>query len=148
MLRHNQKGDTLVEVLISIAVVATVLGAAYATVNRSFKLGRQSQDRGEALRLLETQVERLKYTVTSEKGNIKTPGYTSYDTFCFNPDANYTVKEGSCTQGLYTYNLELQPNGVYKIHGEWESYGYGIKGTDGVSRDNLDLFYKIDGNSF
>ena len=58
-------GDTIVEVLIAIAVVSAVLGGAFVSANRSLNMSRQSQERGEALKLAEGQVERVKSLGTS-----------------------------------------------------------------------------------
>jgi len=56
----RQRGDTLVEVLISIAVVSLILGGAYVTTSRSLNATRAAQERGIALKLAESQIERLK----------------------------------------------------------------------------------------
>lgn len=56
----NQAGDTIVEVLIAMAVVSLVLGGAYATANRSFLSIKLAQERSEALKLAEDQLEQLR----------------------------------------------------------------------------------------
>lgn len=55
-----ERGDTLVEVLISIAVISLILGGAYVTTNRSLQSTRDAQERGDALKLVESQIEQLK----------------------------------------------------------------------------------------
>lgn len=59
---RNQQGDTIVEVLIAIAIVSLTLAGAYASVNRSSNATRTAQERGEALKWAETQVEQIKAT--------------------------------------------------------------------------------------
>lgn len=54
-----QGGDTIVEVLISIAILGTVLAGAYVTSNRSLLAERTAQEHTEALTLAESQVESL-----------------------------------------------------------------------------------------
>jgi prepilin-type N-terminal cleavage/methylation domain-containing protein len=66
----NQRGDTIVEVLIAIAVVSLVLGGAYVTTNRSLQATRSAQERSIALKLAESQVERLKGIITSSPAQI------------------------------------------------------------------------------
>lgn len=65
MSKHIHKltsaGDTIVEVLLAIAIVSAVLGGAYASTSRSSQGLRQSQERGEALKLAEAQLDQLKY---------------------------------------------------------------------------------------
>lgn len=58
--RLNQRGDTIVEVLISIAVVSLILGGAYVTTNKSLKAERGAQERTDATKLVESQIESLK----------------------------------------------------------------------------------------
>jgi type II secretory pathway pseudopilin PulG len=56
----RQQGDTIVEVLISIAVVSLILGGAYVSTNRSLQATRDAQERGVAIKLAESQIEQLK----------------------------------------------------------------------------------------
>lgn len=56
----SNRGDTIVEVLIAIAVVSLVLAGAFVSSNRSLKATRTAQERGEALKLAESQVEQIK----------------------------------------------------------------------------------------
>lgn len=60
MKRLNKTGDTIVEVLISIAIISTVLAGAYVTSNNSLRGSRQAQERGEGTKFAEEQLERLK----------------------------------------------------------------------------------------
>lgn len=56
----NQRGDTLVEVLIAMAIVAVVLGGAYASANNSLKSTQAAKERDVALRVAEAQIERVR----------------------------------------------------------------------------------------
>lgn len=56
----RERGDTLVEVLIAIAVISLILGGAYVTTNRSLQATRGAQERSIALKLAESQIERIK----------------------------------------------------------------------------------------
>ncbi len=60
MNKLNQFGDTLIEVLISATVISLAIGGAYSVANRSLKTARQSQERVEATKLVEGQIEQLK----------------------------------------------------------------------------------------
>lgn len=64
MRKLFQRGDTIIEVLIALTVISAVLGGAYVTSNRSLKNIRKAQERGEALKITETQVERLRNAVS------------------------------------------------------------------------------------
>lgn len=56
----RQKGDTIIEVMVALTVIGMSLGIAYAITNRSLATGRAAQERTEALKLAETQLEELK----------------------------------------------------------------------------------------
>lgn len=58
-LFRKQAGDTIVEVLIAMTVVAAVLGASYTIVNRTLANARQAQEHSEALQIANKQVEYL-----------------------------------------------------------------------------------------
>jgi type II secretory pathway pseudopilin PulG len=89
MLRRNVTGDTIVEVMIALAILSSVLGTSFAIASRSIRKGRQAQERTEALKITESQIELLK-----EAGNkpINVAGLYSSDyalpspsrSFCFN----------------------------------------------------------------
>ena len=74
----SQRGDTIVEVLLAMAVVGLVLGVAYGITNRSVAIGRSAQERSEALKLAETQLELLKEYISQE--NIETNVMQKLDT--------------------------------------------------------------------
>ena len=59
-LKNFQRGDTIVEVLVAIAVLSAVLGGAFVSARRSFNATQQAKDRDQAVRLAESQTERLK----------------------------------------------------------------------------------------
>jgi Tfp pilus assembly protein PilE len=57
----GESGDTIIEVMISVAVVGLVLGVSYGTASKSLKMGQEAQERGEALKIAESNLEELKY---------------------------------------------------------------------------------------
>lgn len=61
----RQRGDTIVEVLISITVVSLILGSAFITTNKSLQATRSTQERSNALKLAESQVEQLKGAIAN-----------------------------------------------------------------------------------
>lgn len=58
--RNKTRGDTIIEVLISIAIVGLVIAGAYALASRSLQQGITASERTEALKLAEGQIEHLK----------------------------------------------------------------------------------------
>lgn len=64
-LFSNSRGDTIMEVLISIAVLSLILAVSFALANRSSLANVQARERGEGLKFSETQLERLKTYLSS-----------------------------------------------------------------------------------
>lgn len=60
VMNSSERGDTIVEVLLSLAVLGAVLGSAYVISSRNITTNRMSQERLEAIKLAETQFERLR----------------------------------------------------------------------------------------
>lgn len=58
--KQNTRGDTIVEVLISVTIISFVLGAAYLLTSQSLQAGLAARERTEALNYVQGQIERLK----------------------------------------------------------------------------------------
>ncbi len=58
--RLTQAGDTLVEVLLAIAVLSGIMGVTYAIANRAQRNTQLSQQRAEATGVAQAQVERIR----------------------------------------------------------------------------------------
>jgi type II secretory pathway pseudopilin PulG len=57
---QNSRGDTIVEVLIAMAVASAILGSSFLVVNRTLKNSRQAQEHSEVLKIAQSQLEQLK----------------------------------------------------------------------------------------
>ncbi|HVV25453.1 MAG TPA: type II secretion system protein [Candidatus Saccharimonadales bacterium] len=90
---RGQRGDTIVEVMIVLAVLGLAIGISYATANRSLQNTRQAQENSQASELLESQVEQLR--VSTDSRLYTNPAAT---TFCM-INGTYTPINGSnpCT---------------------------------------------------
>lgn len=107
----NNTGDTIVEVLISVALVGVVLAGAYAAVISSLNASQQSLERSQAIKLLETQLERLKSLASTNYGLIN----GTNPSFCINgsmgkSDLSVVSINGV---GLYADVLDSPPAGYY-----------------------------------
>lgn len=125
-LKGNIRGDTIVEVLISIAILSVILTGAYVTSNQSLNNIRQAQERIQALGFAQTQIEDLRAqsaTAFNSAGNapFKASGGPA---FCF--DSNNTIQPYSaatCTDSTHIYTAKINPlgatnpaNGVYSTY--------------------------------
>lgn len=62
----RQNGDTIVEVLIAIAIAAFAIGLSYATAQRSLQQSITAREHNEALNLMENQIADLKIRFQSD----------------------------------------------------------------------------------
>lgn len=130
-------GDTIVEVLIALTVVASMLGGAYVTTSRSLNNNRQAQERGEALKLAEGQLERLKGLVSSGS----TVPFTITTNFCVdNTNTVRTATPANCsvtTPGpVYYVTMERLQADHFAVSVSWDKVG-------GNSSDALSLDYRL-----
>jgi type II secretory pathway pseudopilin PulG len=64
----GEGGDTIVEVMIVLAVLGLAIGISYATANRSLLNARQAQENSQASELVQSQVEQLRTLSTANCG--------------------------------------------------------------------------------
>ena len=146
-LNRSERGDTLVEVMIAIAIVSLILGGAYVTTNRSLQATRAAQERAIALKLAESQVERLKELIATNPTAVQTatnPFCVSYTTGL--PVATTNAECALSADGLQTTSepifrisiIRTGPTGNdFVLTEQWENVG------GGVSKDNLQLRYRL-----
>ncbi len=77
-MKLGSRGDTIVEVLIAVAVVGVVLTGAYASARSSLNAVRASQERAEALKIAEGQLEMLKYYAAANPSAVYPPSFCVY----------------------------------------------------------------------
>lgn len=138
MLKLGSKGDTIVEVLLAIAVVSAVLGGAYVATNRSLGGVRQSQERGEALKLVEGQLERLKEAARTSDDVFT----TSTNPFCLGDGLAPTNDPATCNQGpdgRYQLAIQRAPSGdgyTFTASAVWDRFG-------GGGQEQVEIRYRV-----
>lgn len=152
VVKLHQAGDTIVEVLVAIAVISAVVGTAYAITNRSVQTNQSSQERGQATKEAETQLETLKSWVGDP---TKAAQVFAEEKFCFAlntstsqmeivsfpaptpvPTNNNTDYPAECRKGFYNIGFLHEPSTeLFTIYITWD----GPKGT----RENLSMSYKV-----
>src|SRR5579884_510899 len=63
--RTNHRGDTIIEVILAIAVIGLALSVAYVSVGHSLQIGTDAGNRQRATGLAQQQIERIKYSLSS-----------------------------------------------------------------------------------
>lgn len=142
----NQKGDTIIEVMLAIAVVGMVLGASYNIANRALMTGRYAQEQTEALKIAESEIEMLKYKASQYRegglvaGTIFEPNATDpnglkafcilddtaltivQSTFTPQPDGSILVTNSCGASGIYSTVTTYQASAdLFKVYVYWDS---------------------------
>lgn len=123
----KQRGDTIVEVLLAMAVIGMVLGVAYGIANRSVAIGRSAQERSEALKFAESQLELIKVYIAEQDLSSDTPtevlataldltgDASTVDGACFVEDGA-DVEVAKIDQSLETQNDDCEKGGLYQVY--------------------------------
>lgn len=134
----RDRGDTIVEVLISIALIGTILAGAYAAAYRSSRDIQDSQEHETAIVLGQSQLEIL-------DSQAATAGFANNNHFCFT--ATDTVSTTACS-GLGSsnlYSVDISKDGTppannlqaYEIKVTWQRLAGG--------GDSVAMFYQPPG---
>lgn len=149
MTRLNKKGDTIVEVLLALVVLTTVIVGAYAASSRAQNASQAAQERAEALKRTESQIERLK-GLLSGTAPPTIPG----GSFCIDEATNtieiITAPADPFSESLEAatlpysvpcgnldgrYNVAVKYSGdTYTVLVRWERIG--------GSRDQIEMYYR------
>src|SRR5690606_27508844 len=111
MTVHKQTGDTIVEVLICITIVGSILTGAFLSAQRNQAATQRSQERVEALKLAEGDVERLRNLAANDSASIL---FTNPATgYCFDKQGTPHLLNGS----LPALESDQFNNTVYRFGG-------------------------------
>ena len=125
----SQHGDTIIEVLLAITVVSAVLGGAFISANRSLIGARQSQERGEALKVAEGQLDKVKALASDSTKGIFNPPYA----YCIDsspllnkkPAGDPACKFGTDGRYVATVTYLHNPTDDFTVQVKWDSLGGG-----------------------
>ncbi|HSW75133.1 MAG TPA: prepilin-type N-terminal cleavage/methylation domain-containing protein [Candidatus Saccharimonadales bacterium] len=148
--QRAQRGDTIVEVLISIAIVSLILGGAYVTTNNSLRSTRAAEERSTALKLVQGQLELIKSMMASSAG--ATALTSAPPMFCVVPNtiagaqpstpssssANCKVSSGGVPTTVEPiYNLQVVQSGnLFTVTNKWDS-------VVNNGQDNVQMTYRV-----
>jgi type II secretory pathway pseudopilin PulG len=125
---RSESGDTIVEVMVVLAVLGLAIGIAYATANRSLLDISQAEENAQATNYAQSEVENLRYLAPTSVSNPSDPGYNSTSnifkptgTFCINsvsaspPIVNATPANcmfGTAPYHILIYNCDYYSGGA------------------------------------
>ena len=138
---HNQEGDTIVEVLIAAAIVGLILVVSFTIANSSLREIRMAQERSEAQRFAQAQVEQLDQLVVSTPAFV-TAATPPIPSFCFDSSgAAIDSSSNDCKQGTESrYIISIsRPSATSKNYFQVLVTWDGLSG----STEKLTLDYKV-----
>ncbi|HEX7368403.1 MAG TPA: type II secretion system protein [Candidatus Saccharimonadales bacterium] len=138
---REQRGDTIVEVLVCTAIVSLVLVGSYAIANRSMNNIQDTQEHTQALQLVQSQIEQLRSDANAQNlsdftsaGCYDATGTPQTDTasHCyFNADG--TADSNGAEPDFHVVISPGATSGIYKVSASWDSLLGG--------QANVSLFY-------
>lgn len=129
-LTPDERGDTIVEVLIAVAIVSLIIVSAYVITNLNTRSLAANSERIQAQHLVEGQIEALRANNGLTAGNS-----------CFKNNAPANVCNDFTQAGsgaTYTINISGPSAGVYTIKTTWTSL---IGRTNNDS--NVTMYYRL-----
>lgn len=110
---RTQAGDTIIEVMIVLAVLGLAIGLSYATANRSLLNLRQAEENSMATGLVQSQIESLRYLSTVPSPDVAHNIFPNPAVpFCIDTTNNTVVRNPAADSGpCYAnerYNLLIQ----------------------------------------
>jgi prepilin-type N-terminal cleavage/methylation domain-containing protein len=151
LLRHmrplSERGDTIVEVLIAIAVISLVLAGAFVMTNNSLQATRDTQEHLNATNLAEGQLEQLRALPETDPTKTQTIfGAVNPAAFCMLNGTEYTSSSTNCavsTAGTPTtaepvFHLSITRAGTntFTTAVTWFA-------ISGHGKDNVQLIYRV-----
>lgn len=154
----NDRGDTIAEVLIVVAIISSILLGAFTVTQRSVKTVRDSQEYAEGLNLLQGQVELVRDNALKAADTQSGVFSDSTPYFCINASTtpatiqklnglttlpslesdNFASYQSACGNINGRYNVAVHYNrssNVFEFHQRWDS----VNG----SRQQINLSYRI-----
>jgi len=126
MMRLRQRGDSIVEVLIAMAVVSSVLAGAFVSSNRSLLGTRKSEERVQGAKVAESQMERLRQVAADPL--LATQVFTGSPDFCLT-DTN-SIGSGCTTTppgagAEFRYGIKRVGTNTFVAYARWDRIGGG-----------------------
>jgi type II secretory pathway pseudopilin PulG len=144
---RNARGDTIVEVLISIAVISLVLAGAYSTTNHSLTETRDAKEHEEALTLGQSQLEIMNATTATLPASFCFNASSSDAVVASTPTSPATACQITNAGSNYAYTILITKTNTpsppqlatYKVQVTWPS----LFGTT----DSVQLYYQPPNNT-
>jgi prepilin-type N-terminal cleavage/methylation domain-containing protein len=143
----DKRGDTIIEVMVVLAVLGLAIGISFATANRSLLQTRGAQENAQATALLQSQIEELRFLSSNA------PGSSNYiyqsGLFCVNSSntivnaftgatlSNYGIYPSACVQSFYHLAISYSTiNDTFTLTAYYDD-------AQGQGQDTVTLTYRL-----
>lgn len=127
-------GDTIVEVMFALAVLALAFTISYATASAALRNAQNSQEHSLALEYIDSQLEELQY-FAAQPGSASSIVFTTTAPFCLLPTGPsikvYMIPNSNCEKvgSGFKYNISIQqtsqspPSYDFNVFISWPGLG-------------------------
>ena len=170
LFNNNHRGDSIIEVLISITILASVLVSVFVVVNRDLAIETNAHDQTVALNIIQSQLEGLRVDIQKPsfdnyiKFNPNTPFCINFSPISssnpkiinsletagcyFDQNQTYTSSPPTSQNQQYKYKVQITPLPALTLTGSTSTVGYNFKfqvrwaGVGGLpSQINQEILY-------
>lgn len=129
MSKLTTAGDTIVEVLIAIAIVSAVIGGAYVSTGHSIRGSLQAQEHSTALKLAESQIEMISAYAKGPNANTL---FSNLLLFCMPGPSSGPHSARTGPAGTTSYR-QLPPNDTDDLKNNYDVACKNIIATPGLA---------------
>ena len=136
MLKLNKSGDTIVEVLVSLAILSLAFAISYSTASKALIVSQNSQEHSTALGYLDQQMEMLWYISqpsfkATSTPNPQTAAYSTSSPFCLMGN----ISNGK--SGIqFNSSVHYSPGSLRSAPAQCSYHGGGFSYSVAVERSN------------
>jgi len=145
LMAINTKGDTIVEIMVVLAILGLAISISYATANASISDSRQAYEASTAAVVVQSQVEALRALTGYQASDPSHYIFGSTLPFCISGGSIVYLPSTSCTIGIYTpsnpYNVTIVgpgggTGGTFTITATWQD-------VEGQGTDSDQIVYRL-----
>jgi type II secretory pathway pseudopilin PulG len=141
MLRRYKKitssGDTIVEVMVVLAILGLAISISFATANRSLLDTSQAEENSQATEYAESQVEDLRYLAPTSNSADTSQNPTSN---IFNPTTAFCITNPTVASPITTSNCKFGPQNYQVLVYNCDDYNGGSNNPCTATSSRSDTF--------
>jgi len=134
----GNRGDTIVEVMIVLAVLGLAIGISYATANSSLLATKGAQENSQATAILQSQIESLRYIISDPANDVQIAGpYCIDDSYDIKVTNDASPSPDCRKNNLYDVGIKYDTStSTFSLKATWDD----INGKD---KDTVTLVYRL-----